>query len=77
MMSPYYQALRQQVEHTLLICPSVCAAIFNERRDLLLVRPQRASLWEFPGGAIEPDETILTAVAREVSEEIQVKISVG
>jgi 8-oxo-dGTP diphosphatase len=76
MMSPYYRELRQQVGHALLICPSAFAALFNDRRDLLLVRKHGASLWGFPGGAIEPDETILSAVAREVAEEIRVEIIV-
>ena len=75
-MSPYYQGLRRQVGHALLICPTVCAALFNARRELLLVRKHGTSVWGFPGGAIEPDETILAALAREIREEIRAEIVV-
>jgi 8-oxo-dGTP pyrophosphatase MutT (NUDIX family) len=74
-MSPYYQALRRQVGHALLIYPTVFAALFNGQRDLLLVRKHGAEIWGFPGG-IEPDETIYAALSREVREEIRAQIAV-
>jgi ADP-ribose pyrophosphatase YjhB (NUDIX family) len=75
-MSPYYQALRRQVGHALLIYPSVCAALVNEQHELLLVRKHRAAVWELPGGGIEPDETIHAALVREMREEIRAEIAV-
>ncbi|MFN8370323.1 MAG: NUDIX domain-containing protein [Bacteriovoracaceae bacterium] len=32
-------------------------------------------LWEFPGGKIEPNETAIDAVIREIHEEVEIEIS--
>ena len=50
---------------------AVSAAIFHEGR-FLLVRRGRAparGLYAFPGGRVEPGETLLEAVRREIMEE--------
>jgi len=33
--------------------------------------------WEFPGGKVEPGETLQQALVREIQEELAVKIEVG
>lgn len=50
---------------------AVSAAIFREGRVLLVKRrrPPSADLWSLPGGHIEPGETALDAVQRELREE--------
>jgi 8-oxo-dGTP diphosphatase len=50
---------------------AVSAAIFREGRVLLVKRgmPPSAGLWSLPGGHIEPGETALDAVHRELREE--------
>jgi A/G-specific adenine glycosylase len=34
-------------------------------------------LWEFPGGKIEPNETVEACIQREIQEEIGIEIEVG
>ncbi len=51
------------------------------RGDEILVaqRPEKGllgGLWEFPGGKLENDETLQQAVAREIREELDVRVSV-
>jgi mutator protein MutT len=36
-----------------------------------------ANLWEFPGGKIEPNETITNCIKREIKEELGIDIEVG
>jgi 8-oxo-dGTP diphosphatase len=49
-------------------------------RFLVQQRPphkDRALLWEFPGGKVEPGETDAQALVREGREELAVELSVG
>lgn len=50
---------------------AVSAAIFRNGRVLLIQRrrPPSADLWSLPGGHIEPGETALDAIHRELREE--------
>jgi 8-oxo-dGTP pyrophosphatase MutT (NUDIX family) len=46
------------------------AVIRDADGRVLLVRPTYKPTWELPGGALEPDESPLTACRRELGEEI-------
>ncbi|MCF6337345.1 MAG: Nudix family hydrolase [Gammaproteobacteria bacterium] len=50
------------------------AAIFDERGRVLIARRpthvHQGGLWEFPGGKVEPGETVREALARELREEL-------
>jgi mutator protein MutT len=59
---------------------AVGAIIYDERGHVLLVergRPPGVGLWTVPGGKLEPGETIVEAVAREVREETGLVVEVG
>ncbi|MGE5674278.1 MAG: NUDIX domain-containing protein [Mycobacterium leprae] len=56
-------------------------ALIVEQGNLLLVRyyypRENAWYWNFPGGTLEPGETLEEAVRRELMEECCVQIDVG
>ena len=58
----------------------VGAALVRDGRVLASRRtepPRLAGLWEFPGGKVEPGESDVQALERELREELQVEASVG
>lgn len=54
----------QQQEHCVLVCQR------SEKMSLPLK-------WEFPGGKIEPGENPQACLAREIQEELHLKVEVG
>jgi mutator protein MutT len=51
----------------------LAAVVRRAGRYLLCQRPghkRHGGLWEFPGGKLEPGETLLTAARRELAEEL-------
>jgi 8-oxo-dGTP diphosphatase len=56
----------------------VAAIIENSQNEILcaLRSPQMSlpNLWEFPGGKVEPDEDIFSALKREIEEELHCQI---
>ena len=58
----------------------VGAAVLRDGRVLASRRtepPRLAGLWEFPGGKVEPGEDDVTALVRELREELRVEVEVG
>ncbi|MBD2772814.1 8-oxo-dGTP diphosphatase MutT [Iningainema tapete] len=57
------------------------AVIWNDLGQILIDRrlPEgvMGGLWEFPGGKIEPGETVEDCIKREIHEEIGIEIEVG
>ena len=57
----------------------VAAIIENENGEILcaLRSPQMAipNMWEFPGGKVEKDEDLFSALEREIDEELQCQIN--
>lgn len=55
-----------------------CGVLVNDRAEVLLAqRPEgkiAAGWWEFPGGKIEPGESALQALTRELQEELGVVV---
>ena len=59
-------------------CLKVAAGIIQKGDKILIAnRPNnkhQGGLWEFPGGKVEPNETNLQALKRELKEEINLEI---
>jgi A/G-specific adenine glycosylase len=57
------------------------AVIWNEAGQVLIDRRRPegllGGLWEFPGGKIEPGETVAACIKREIQEELGIEIEVG
>ena len=54
--------------------------IWNGNKILIGQRPLKGllgGLWEFPGGKLEPGETLAQCVKREIKEELDVTVKVG
>ena len=68
-MSPYVARIRAAIGHDLLLSPSACAIIHNERGEVLLMQRLDDDKWDPPGGHIDPDETPAQAAERETYEE--------
>ena len=54
---------------------SVAGLVLNENNQILLIKsPNRG--WEYPGGMVEPNETLEQALIREIKEETGIKIEI-
>ena len=58
----------------------VTCALINRGKDILLAQLGSGSShpfqWEFPGGKINPGETAVECVIREIQEELNIEIKV-
>ncbi|HEY9621351.1 MAG TPA: A/G-specific adenine glycosylase [Crinalium sp.] len=57
------------------------AVIWDDNGQILIDRRRQegllGGLWEFPGGKIEPGETVEECIAREIQEELGIEVKVG
>jgi len=57
------------------------AIVWNDQGQILIDRRLPEGLlggvWEFPGGKIEPGETVEECIKREIQEELGIEIQVG
>lgn len=65
----YIEALRQKIGHDLILTLGAGALIEDRDGRLLLQRRPDSGLFGIPGGLVEPGESVLEAVVREVREE--------
>ncbi len=72
--SNYVKQLRTKIGKDLLLCPAVAAVIPNDAGEILLQQKSFGEGWSLPAGAIEPGETPVQAVVREVREETALEV---
>jgi 8-oxo-dGTP pyrophosphatase MutT (NUDIX family) len=53
----------------------VRAVVLGENREVLLIRHSYVPGWHFPGGGVEPRETLRDSLARELEEEAGVVLT--
>ncbi|MGF1498024.1 MAG: A/G-specific adenine glycosylase [Elainellaceae cyanobacterium] len=57
------------------------AVIWNGQGQILIDRRRQegllGGLWEFPGGKVEPGETVPACIQREIREELGIEVEVG
>lgn len=61
------------------IVVGVAAAIWNARREVLVIRrtqPPRLGEWSLPGGKVEFGEPLAAALRREIREETRLEIEI-
>ena len=68
-MSAYVRDLRARIGHQQLIMPACAAIVRDDQRRILMQRRSDNGLWTLPGGAIDPYESPVDAVLREIWEE--------
>ena len=60
---------------------NVVAAVIKKNNLFLLANRSfeagSPGIWEFPGGKVEENETFVSALIREIEEELSLKIQVG
>ena len=70
----YIGDLRKIVGHDLIMTVGCGLLLENEKGELLLQRRSDNGQWCIPGGALEPHETYVEAVQREVFEEVGIRV---
>lgn len=82
--------LRKKLINSILMCEASLpiphkfigvAVIWNDQGQILIDKRLDegllGGLWEFPGGKIEPGETVKDCIRREIKEEIGINIAVN
>lgn len=72
MVSDYLKSVREKVGHMPIFVPSACLIIYKDGKVLLQKRADNQK-WDMHGGYIEPNETILETLDREMKEELNIK----
>ncbi|MDF5575884.1 NUDIX domain-containing protein [Vibrio parahaemolyticus] len=73
--SDYIKEVRSKIGTMPLLIPGVAAVILNESKELLL-QQKLDGAWSLPAGMIEPQESPVQALIREVREETGLAVKV-
>jgi 8-oxo-dGTP diphosphatase len=74
---PHVAHLRSFVGHATLLLPAAAAIIRDERGHVLLIHRGDGRGWSLPGGVMEPGESIVDCLVREVWEETGLEVKPG
>ena len=55
---------------------AVGALIFNDKKEILVVKPSYRDYWIMPGGVVEKSESLSQALSRELKEELSLIIDI-
>jgi len=69
---------REQAGERQVVDVAVGVLLRSDGRFLLTSRPEGkvyAGYWEFPGGKLEPGESVAAALARELHEELGIEVA--
>jgi ADP-ribose pyrophosphatase YjhB (NUDIX family) len=70
----YLKKIRNILGSQRIFVPGVRAVIVNDAGEILFQRRTDMDVWGLPGGSVEPDETALEALKREVAEETSLQV---
>lgn len=70
----YIKDLRKVIGHDLIVGVGCGLLLENEKGELLLQKRSDNGQWCIPGGALEPCETYVEAVKREIREEVGINV---
>ena len=65
----YIWKIRQKIGHDLLLMPATDTVAVDVNGKVLLIYNRDFKRWCFPGGYVEPDQTLRECAARELYEE--------
>ena len=68
-MSDYIKDIRDKIGHAPLLIPHSVVVVLNNQNEVLLEERSDDGYFDFPGGAIDLNETMEEAGARELLEE--------
>ena len=74
------KAAKKPIPHHTIVAGVIRAKRGGGEKILIDRRPEAGllgGLWEFPGGKVEPGETLPDALAREIREEVGLAVTVG
>jgi 8-oxo-dGTP pyrophosphatase MutT (NUDIX family) len=65
----FIKRIRKYIGHDLMIVPSAVGVVFDGHGRVLLGKRADSNEWDLPGGIMDPGETVLETLKREVLEE--------